>query len=131
MNRCVFTGRITKDVELKKTNNGLPYVMFTLAVDRGFKDANGNRLCDFIPCVAWRQQAEFLAQFIKKGYMLAVEGQFQTRSYVNNNNQNIYVYEIICDRVENLQPKETQEQPKPTNKEFEVDPNDLPFELPF
>lgn len=127
MNRCVLTGRITKDVELWQTQSGIPNVTFTLAVNRPFKDANGQTLADFINCVAWRQQAEFLSNYVKKGYMLAVEGQIQTRSYVNGQGQTVYITEVVCDRVENLQPRETMQETTPTNAEFEVSADDLPF----
>lgn len=114
MNRVTLTGRITKDVELRQTQNNISTAAFTLAVDRGFKDAYGNRQTDFINCVAWRQQAEFMANYVKKGYLLAVEGQIQVRNYQNQQGQTVYVTEIICDRVENLTPRETtQEQPTP------------------
>lgn len=132
MNKVLLTGRITKDVELRQTQSGISNVSFSIAVDRGFKDANGERQADFINCVAWRQQAEFLANYVKKGYMLAVEGQIQTRNYQNNQGQTIYVTEVICDRVENLTPKESQEErnttatyPQPSANY--VDDKNLPF----
>lgn len=132
MNKVCLTGRITKDVELRQTQSGISNVSFSLAVDRGYKDPQGNRLADFINCVAWRQQAEFLANYVKKGYMLAVEGQIQTRNYQNNQGQTIYVTEVICDRVENLQPKESQEERNlsatyPQHNTNYVDDSDLPF----
>lgn len=128
MNKVLLIGRITKDVELRQTLSGISNVSFSLAVDRGFRDANGERQADFINCVAWRQQAEFMERFVKKGYMLAVEGQIQTRNYQNNQGQTIYVTEVVCDRVENLTPKDaTQmlyEQPKQTNS---FNDDNLPF----
>lgn len=128
MNKVLLIGRITKDVELRQTLNGIANVSFSLAVDRGFKDANGEKTTDFINCVAWRQQAEFMERFVKKGYMLAVEGTLQVRNYQNNQGQTIYVTEVICDKVENLTPKDaTQmlyEQPKQTNS---FNDDNLPF----
>lgn len=132
MNKVLLTGRITKDVELRQTQSGISNVSFSLAVDRGYKDPQGNRLADFINCVAWRQQAEFLANYVKKGYMLAVEGTLQVRNYQNQQGQTIYVTEVICDRVENLQPKESQEErnttaTSPQHSANYVDDSDLPF----
>ena len=139
MNKVCLTGRITKDAELRYTPNNIANVSFTLAVDRGFKDANGNRQADFISCVAWRQQAEFLGKYVKKGYMLAVEGQLQTRSYQNQQGLTVYVTEVIIDKIENLTPKEQPaqqyQQPQYGNQQpaqqypntFDVDDKDLPF----
>lgn len=132
MNKVLLTGRITKDVELRQTQSGISNVSFSLAVDRGYKDPQGNRLADFINCVAWRQQAEFLGNYVKKGYMLAVEGTLQVRNYQNQQGQTIYVTEVICDRVENLQPKESQEErnttaTNPQHNTNYVDDSDLPY----
>lgn len=106
MNRVILTGRITKDPEIRYTQNGVPSVNFTLAVDRGMRDANGNRQADFINCVAWRGQADFISRFIKKGYLLAVEGRIQTRNYQGQDGQTRYVTEVLVDQVENLQPRD-------------------------
>lgn len=106
MNKVVLTGRITKDPEVRYTTNGLPNVLFTLAVDRGMRDANGNRQADFISCIAWRQNADFISRYIKKGYMLAIEGRIQTRQYQGQDGQMRYVTEVIVDSVENLQPRD-------------------------
>lgn len=125
MNKVILIGRITKDPEIRATQTGVSTLTFNLAVDRGYKDAQGNSQTDFITCVAWRQQAEFISMYIKKGYLMAVEGQLQTRSYVDQYNQTKYVTEVVLDRVENLQPRENPA-PQPNN----VTPtnyNDLPF----
>ena len=68
MNKVLLIGRITKDPEIRYLQNGTPQVLFTLAVDRGMRDANGNRQADFISCVAWRGQADFISRYIRKGY---------------------------------------------------------------
>lgn len=105
MNQVVLTGRITKDPELRYTQSGVASVSFTIAVDRQFKDAQGNKQSDFISCVAWRQQADFMSRYIRKGYMLAIVGAIQTRSYQGNDNQTKYVTEVVVSSVENMQPK--------------------------
>lgn len=111
MNRVILIGRITKDPEVRYTQSGIPTVAFSLAVDRGIKDANGNRQADFINCVAWRGQADFISRFIKKGYLLSVEGRIQTRNYQAQDGQTRYVTEVVLDQVENLQPRDSNATP--------------------
>ena len=106
MNKVLLIGRITKDPEIRYSQNGTPQVMFTLAVDRGVRDANGNRQADFISCVAWRGQADFISRYIRKGFLMSVEGRIQTRNYQGQDGQMRYVTEVILDQVENLQPRD-------------------------
>ena len=108
MNKVLLIGRITKDPEIRYSQNGTPQVMFTLAVDRGIRDANGNRQADFISCVAWRGQADFISRYIRKGYLMSVEGRIQTRNYQGQDGQMRYVTEVILDQVENLQPRDNE-----------------------
>lgn len=105
MNKVLLVGRITRDPDLRYTPSNIPTVSFTVAVDRGFKDQNGQRQADFINCVAWRSQAEFIGRYIKKGNMLSIEGRIQSRSYQNQQGVMQYVTEVICDAVENLTPR--------------------------
>ncbi|MDE5714788.1 MAG: single-stranded DNA-binding protein [Anaeroplasmataceae bacterium] len=111
MNKVLLIGRITKDPEIRYTQTGVPTVTFTLAVDRGMRDASGNRQADFISCVAWRGQADFISGFIKKGYLMSVEGKIQTRNYQGQDGQTRYVTEVVLDAVENLQPRDPNAQP--------------------
>ena len=148
INRVVLVGRITRDPETQQTNTGIPYVRFTLAVNRPFKDQNGERQADFINCVAWRGQAEFLQKFVKKGNQLAVEGRIQTNSYTDANGNNRQAFDILVESVSNLEPAskndgyqpqppfgngfqpvgQTTSQPEtPSHMEFEVSEDDLPF----
>ena len=108
MNKVILTGRITKDPEVRYTQTGVAVVSFTLAVNRQYRDANGNNQADFINCTAWRQTADFITRYIKKGYMLIVEGSIQSRSYQGQDGQTRYVTEVVCDSVENLQPRDPQ-----------------------
>ena len=117
MNRVILIGRITKDAELRQTQTGVNNVSFTLAVNRKYKDEQGNTPADFINCVAWRQQAEFLGNYVKKGYLLAVEGQLQVRSYQDQQGVTKYVTEVVCDSVENLTPKDQPTQQQPVNNQ--------------
>jgi len=105
MNKVILIGRITKDPELKKTPTDVSVVQFTIAVNRNYQDKNGERQADFISCVAWRNQADNLARFIKKGALLAVEGNLQTRQYDDQSGQRRYVTEVVCDNVTFLETK--------------------------
>ena len=147
INRVVLVGRITRDPETQQTNTGIPYVRFTIAVNRPFKDQNGERPADFINCVAWRSQAEFLQRFVRKGNQLAVEGRIQTNSYTDANGNNRQAFDILVESVSNLEPASKndgyQPQPpfgngfqpvsqnvshnEPSRVEFEVSEDDLPF----
>jgi single-strand DNA-binding protein len=112
MNKVCLTGRITKDPEIRYTQqSGTAQVSFSIAVDRQTKDANGNRQADFINCVAWRNQAEFISKYVRKGQMLAVDGRIQTRNYQGQDGQTHYVTEILVDSVENLSPRDPNQTP--------------------
>lgn len=136
MNNVVLTGRITKDPELRKTNDGTSVVSFSLAVPSLRKNEKGDNLTDFINCVAWKQSADFMAQYVKKGYLLCVSGSVQTRSY-EKDGVNKTVTEVICSQVENMQPREYEKgekkESKPTeqapveNKVADINDDDLPF----
>ncbi len=105
LNRVVLVGRITKDPELRNTQSGVSYVMFTLAVNRMFSSQSGEKETDFINCTIWRAQAENLSKYIKKGGLLGVEGRIQTRTYEDPNTGRKYITEVICDTVSFLEPK--------------------------
>ena len=97
INRAVLTGRITRDPELRYTQNGTAVVQFTLAVDRQFRNQYGEREADFINCVIWRKSAENFANFTHKGSKIGVDGRIQTRSYENQQGNRVYVTEVIVD----------------------------------
>lgn len=99
INSVVLVGRLTKDIDLKKTSSNISTCSFTLACDKKFKPTQeGAPTADFIQCVAWRQSADFLAQYATKGAIVGVEGSIQTRSYDGQNGK-VYVTEVLCDRV--------------------------------
>lgn len=99
INSVVLVGRLTKDIDLRKTSSNISTCSFTLACDKKFKPAQeGAATADFIQCVAWRQSADFLAQYATKGAIVGVEGSIQTRSYDGQNGK-VYVTEVLCDRV--------------------------------
>ena len=99
MNKVILIGRITKDPELRKTPTDVSVVQFTIAVNRTFQQQNGERQADFINCIAWRNQAENLAKYIKKGGQIAVEGSIQTRSYDDQNGVRRFVTEVVCSQI--------------------------------
>ena len=107
INRVVLTGRLTKDVELRATATGNNVASFTVAVDGFTKDANNNTVsqASFISCVAWSQSAKFVSTYCKKGTLVALEGRLQSRSYDGKNGK-VYVTEVVVDRIENLSPKD-------------------------
>ncbi|GAA3721741.1 single-stranded DNA-binding protein [Salinicoccus jeotgali] len=105
LNRVVLVGRLTKDPELKVSQNNISVATFTLAVNRPFTNANGERGADFINCVVFRKQAENVNQYLKKGSLAGVDGRLQSRSYENKEGQRVYVTEVVCDSVQFLEPK--------------------------
>ncbi len=98
-NRIILIGRLTRDPELRYVPSGAPVASFTLAVDRPFKDQQGNRETDFIDIVAWRKLAEQVSQYMSKGRMVAVEGRLQIRSYETQDGQKRKVAEVVADGV--------------------------------
>ena len=105
MNKVILIGRITKDPELRKTPQDISVVQFTIAVNRNYQNKNGERQADFINCVAWRNQADNLARYIKKGGQIAIEGNIQTRSYDDPNGVRRYITEVVCDQITFLESK--------------------------
>ena len=105
INRVVLTGRLTRNPELKTTQSELSVASFTLAVNKQFTDANGNRGADFINCVIWRKSAENLCKLTHKGSLIGIDGRLQTRSYDNNNGQKVFVTEVVVDSFSLLESK--------------------------
>src|SRR5690625_4410486 len=104
MNRFVGVGRLTKNVELKYTQNGKAVANFTLAVNRPFKNSQtGETDADFIMCQAWGKQAENLAQYMGKGSQVGIDGRIQTRSYDGQDGKRVYVTEVVADSVQFLE----------------------------
>ena len=144
INQTVLTGRITRDLELKYTGTGTAVLSFSIAVERPFKNAQGERETDFIDIVAWRKTAENIAQYFKKGDGIGVVGRIQTRNYENNEGRKVYVTEVVADNFDfPIQNKSQQSQqqnnspfantdfnsndPFETNNATDIDNSDLPF----
>ena len=109
INNVVLVGRMTRDAELRYTPSNVAVATFTLAVNRNFKSQNGEREADFINCVIWRQQAENLANWAKKGALVGITGRIQTRNYENQQGQRVYVTEVVADNFQLLESRATRE----------------------
>lgn len=105
LNRVVLVGRLTKDPDLRYTPSGVAVANFTVAVNRPFSNQQGDREADFINCVVWRRPAENLANYMKKGSMIGVDGRVQTRSFDNQEGKRVFVTEIVADSVQFLDSK--------------------------
>jgi single-stranded DNA-binding protein 3 len=139
MNSICLVGRLTKDVELRYTPSNVAVATFTLAVNRTFKNENGEREADFINCVMWRQQAENLANWAKKGALIGITGRIQTRSYDNQQGQRVYVTEVVAEQFQLLeskgqgnqgQQKQAQQQTPDFSRQgapMDISDDDLPF----
>ena len=143
INNTTLVGRLTRNPELKFTGSGIAVLSYTLAVERNFTNAQGERETDFINCVAWRGTAETLSKFAAKGSLIGVTGSIQTRSYQNNEGRTIYITEVLTDNFQMLEPKNVTEKRKAgqtyyssKNTEYEnagfeqktdIDEDDLPF----
>ncbi len=139
-NKVILIGNMTADPELKQTQGGLSVTSFSIAVNRRFK-AEGQQECDFITIVAWRQQAEFVCRYFKKGQPILICGQLQTRNWTDKNGEKRYATEVVADEVAFVEKRENNDgTDKPTqpymppaytteNSQFEEIPNDgdLPF----
>lgn len=129
INNTVLTGRITRNPELKYTGSGTAVVSFGLAVDRTFTNAQGEREADFINCVAWRKTAELIANSLRKGSLFGVVGRVQTRNYTNNDGKKVYVTEVVCESVQFLESKNSnQHSDNNRNNRKSPDFDDDPFE---
>ncbi|WP_101512092.1 single-stranded DNA-binding protein [Lacticaseibacillus paracasei] len=110
LNSVALTGRLTKDVDLRYTQSGTAVGSFTIAVDRQFRSANGERETDFINCAIWRKSAENFANFTHKGSLVGIEGHIQTRTYDNAQGQRVFVTEVIVENFALLEPRQTSQE---------------------
>ena len=133
LNHITIMGRLTKDVELRHTNNGKAVASFTLAVDRDFKEKDGSKTTDFIEVVAWGNTAEFASKYFSKGRMAVVDGRLQLRDWTDKDGNKRKTAEVI---VSNLYFGDSKTESKPSNTayyadtrfaEVDVDDDDIPF----
>ena len=99
LNKVILMGRISQELELKSTPSGVAVISFNVAVEQSFAKQGEERKADFISCVAWRQQAEFISKYFSKGRMIAIEGSLRTRTYEDKNGSKHYVTEVYVDSV--------------------------------
>lgn len=147
INRTVLVGRLTKDPEIRYTQSGMAVANFTVAVNRQFTNANGEREADFISCIVWRKAAENFCNYTHKGSLVGIDGRIQTSSY-EKEGQRVYSTQVVVDSFSLLEPKQQSQQRgqqsnasdalhdnfgQPTNNysqnnnDFDIDDNDLPF----
>ncbi len=99
MNRAILLGRLVRDPELRTTQNGHSVCSFTLAIDRRFKNQQGERETDFIPCVAWGKTAEFCERYFSQGQRMALLGSIQRRSWEDNEGKRQYMTEVVAEEI--------------------------------
>lgn len=143
LNKCFFSGRLTADPDLRTTNSGVSFCRFTIAINRRRKDAEEK--ADFIPCVAWRERADFIGKYFRKGMAIFVEGELQQDSYTDRNGVKRTSYECLVGDAKFVEPKSAT---KPANDEersydrgpveeaaYDEEPAQMPFpsedDLPF
>lgn len=119
INNVVLVGRLTRDVDLRYTSNGTAYASFTVAVERNFKNQNGEKETDFINCAMWRKAAENFANFTRKGSLVGIEGRIQTRNYENQQGQKVYVTEVLAENFSLLEPRNDTSQLEGNRERFE------------
>lgn len=105
LNRTILVGRMTKDPEMRVTPSGVTVTTFTLAVNRTFKNSNGETEADFINIVTFRKTAENVNVYCSKGSLVGVDGRIQSRSYDNQEGRRVYVTEVVADNVQFLETK--------------------------
>ena len=138
INSVNLVGRLTRDVELRVSQSNVTVATFTLAVNRSFKSANGEREADFINCVAFKKTAEILNQYAGKGSQIGVTGSIQTRNYENKDGQRVYVTEVIANNIALLDSKGSnnasdgqQSQGRPNANQAQQTRSQAPDENPF
>lgn len=141
LNRVVLVGRLTADPQFRTTPSGVSVATFTLAVNRNFKNKDGEQQADFINVVVFRQQAENVNNYLSKGSLAGVDGRIQSRNYENKEGKRVFVTEVVADNVQFLEPKnnnnqsnnQPQQQTEKTKSEnpFDNGVNDEFSDLPF
>ena len=127
LNVTVLQGRLTADPELKTTPNGISVTSFNIAVDRKYQNTS-ERKADFIPIVAWRNHAEFISKYFRKGQMIGIEGEIQTRNYEDKNGNKRTAVEVVVNHVTFCGSKSENNSSGNTNVGIEVDPENDPLQ---
>lgn len=126
LNRVVLVGRLTRDPDLRYTASGVAVANFTVAANRPFRNQQGEQEADFINCVVWRKTAENLANYMKKGSMIGVDGRIQTRSYEGQDGKMVYVTEVVAENIQFLESRGASQQrgPGPGSGPSSYSPNE-------
>ena len=143
MNSIALIGRLTKDPEVKTLSSGKTVANFTVAVDREYKDADGNKVTDFIPCLAWSPTAELIGKYFSKGSAIGITGRLESRDYTDNNGDHKTYYSVNVMRIDFIQGRNNNTENNTTaptapkkkinpsvNEEGDYAPEDLPFPIP-
>lgn len=126
MNKTILIGRLTKDLELRKTATGTSVVSFTLAVNRKVKQENQPD-ADFIRCTAWGKTAEIMCQYLSKGSQIGLEGRIQTGQYQDNSGNTIYTTDVVVEGFDFLEKKDSQVGYELPKESIEITGDELPF----
>lgn len=110
INRITLIGRLVRDPDLRRTNDGTMVASFTIAVNRNYTAKDGQQQADFINCVVWRKTAETLEKYCRKGNLIGLDGRLQTRTYENAQGQRVFVTEVVCDNIQFLESKSNNNQ---------------------
>ncbi|MFK9091482.1 single-stranded DNA-binding protein [Bacillus salipaludis] len=120
INQVTLVGRLTRDPELKKTTEGTAVTQITLAVNRHFRNHNGEIEADFVQCTLWRKAAENTCQYCRKGVVIGITGRLQTRHYDNKEGKRVYVTEVVADSVRFLSAKPHDVLPEQKKEEIPI-----------
>lgn len=130
MNKFFGIGRLTRDPDMKTTPQQIAVATFTIAIDRKYKDASGNKQADFINIVAWRGTAEFIAKYFRKGSRIVIVGSIQTRTYDDKDGKKVYVTEVVADEIEFAESKQDKAEGQTSDfQTVEDDDCELPFDM--
>ena len=136
INNVVLMGRLTRDVDLRYSRQNQAVGQFTIAVNRNFKNQNGEYDADFINCVIWGKSAENFANWTKKGNLVGITGRVQTRNYENQQGQRVYVTEVVAESFQLLEKRDNsanqnsmaeQMPPSFAGDPMDIKDDDLPF----
>lgn len=130
MNKVILIGRLSRDPEVKTTQN-TTFARYTLAVDRRFKKDNDTQTADFINCVTFGKSAEFAEQYLRKGTKIAITGRIQTGKYTNRDGQTVYTTDVVVEEHEFVESKAKEEKEKPDEDGYVNIPEGIDEELPF
>ena len=128
INDVVLVGRLTRDAELRHTGSGKAVASFILAVNRPFKNKNGEQEADFVNIVVWGKTAEAVDKYTRKGSLIGIVGRIQTRNYTNNDGKKVYVTEVVAENVQFLDPKKEKQEEKDSNPTSQYNQQSDPFE---